>query len=106
MNVMYLPISLGYCPYYRRYMAPLGHRAEKTERGSFTISRDDGGDINSSEFVSYPEYFNKWKRDYPDLKVSRPMEDICNLCYTFCIATSSSQIIQWATTNWRKPMMT
>jgi hypothetical protein len=24
-----------------------------------------------------------WKRDYPDLKVSRPVEDICNLCYTF-----------------------
>ncbi len=24
-----------------------------------------------------------WKRDYPDFKVSWPVEDICNLCYTF-----------------------
>ncbi len=32
-------------------------------------------------------YFNKWKRDYPKLKVSRPVEDICNLCYTFAHRT-------------------
>ena len=37
--------------------------------------------------MSYPTYFNKWKRDYPNLKVSRPVEDICNLCYTFAHRT-------------------
>ena len=68
-NVTYLPISLGYRPCYRRYLSSLGYRAETTESGSFTISRDDGGAIDTGEFVSYTTYYNVWKRDYPDLKV-------------------------------------
>jgi hypothetical protein len=93
-NVTYLPISMGYRQCYRRYMALLGYRAETTNTGAFNISRDDGGDINNGEFVSYTTYYYKWRRDYPNLKVSRPVEDICNLCYTLRIATSSLQITQ------------
>ncbi len=33
--------------------------------------------------MSYTTYYNKGKRDNPNLKVSRPIEDICNLCYSF-----------------------
>jgi hypothetical protein len=36
-----------------------------------------------SEYVTFPTYFNMWKRDYKDLKVSRPVEDICKECYVF-----------------------
>ena len=82
-NVTYLPISLGYRPCYRRYLSSLGYRAETMEMGAFKISRDDGDRIDNGEFVSYTTYFLKWKRDYPNLKVSRPVEDICNICYTF-----------------------
>jgi hypothetical protein len=53
------------------------------ETGAFMISRDDGGDIDNGEFVSYTMYYLKWKRDYPNLKVRRPVEDICNICYMF-----------------------
>ncbi len=49
--------------------------------------KQDGSAINIGEFVLYPTYFNKWKRDYPNLKVSRPVDDICNLCYTFAHRT-------------------
>ena len=28
-------------------------------------------------------YYAKWKWDCPQLKVSRPAEDICQYCYTF-----------------------
>ena len=58
----------------------MGYRAETMETGAFKISRDDGDRIDNGEFVSYATYFLKWKRDYPNLKVSRPVEDICNLC--------------------------
>ena len=64
-------------------MASMGYMAETTIIGTFTISRDDGGEIDPGEFVSYTTYYAKWKRDYPNLKVSRPAADICNLCYTF-----------------------
>ena len=64
-------------------MASLGYMAEMTPMGAFIITSEDGGDIDTGEFVPYPIYSNKWKRDYPNLKVSRPVEDICNLCYMF-----------------------
>jgi hypothetical protein len=83
LNVTYLPISMGYRQCYRRYMASLGYKVETTPTGAFIITWEDGGGIDTGEFVSYTIYFNKWKRDYPNLKVSRPVEDICNLCYTF-----------------------
>ncbi len=53
------------------------------ETGAFKISRDDGGGIDNGEFVSYTRFYLKWKQDYPNLKVSRPVEDICNICYMF-----------------------
>ncbi len=28
-------------------------------------------------------FFRKWKLDYPQLKVSRPVEDICQYCFVF-----------------------
>jgi hypothetical protein len=61
----------------------LGYRADTMETGAFMISRDDGGDIDNGEFVNYTTYYSKWKRDYPNLEVSRPVEDICNICYMF-----------------------
>jgi hypothetical protein len=94
LNVTYLPISMGYHQCYRRFMASLGYRAETTSTGAFNISREDDGDIDYGEFVSYLTCYYKWRQDYPDLKVSRPVEDICNICYTFahCHPRSSLQI--------------
>ena len=40
-------------------------------------------EMDPSEYVTFPTYFNMWKRDYKDLKVSRPVEDICKDCYVF-----------------------
>jgi hypothetical protein len=60
-------------------MASMGYTAETTNIGTFRISRDDGGEIYPGEFVSYTTYYAKWTRDYPNLKASRPVEDICNL---------------------------
>jgi len=56
---------------------------ETKASSSFQIRKEDGSDVDTSEFVSFPTYLSKWKRDYPNLKVSKPVEDICNLCYTY-----------------------
>ena len=68
-------------------MALLGYDVETMATGTLKIKKQDGSEIDSGEFVSYPTYFNKWKRDYPNMKVSRPVEDICNMCYTFAHKT-------------------
>ena len=82
-EVTYLPISMGYRQCYRRYMASLGYTAETDGAGAWSVTRDDGGPIDSGEYVSYTTYYAKWLRDYPNLKVSRPVQDICNHCYVF-----------------------
>ncbi len=83
VDVTYLPISMGYHSCYRQYMELLGYSAETTASGSFQIRKEDGSAVDTSEFVSFPTYLSKWKRDYLNLKVSKPVEDICNVCYTF-----------------------
>ncbi len=83
LDVTYLPISMGYRSCYRRYMSSLGYIVDTTATGGFKIRKEDGSAVDTGEFVSFPTYHTKWKRDYPNLKVSRPVEDICNLCYTF-----------------------
>jgi hypothetical protein len=74
LDVTYLPILMGYCTCYRRYMASLGYDVETTSTRAFRIKKEDGSAIDIGEFVSYPTNFNKWKRDYPNLKVSRLVE--------------------------------
>jgi hypothetical protein len=83
LDVTYLPISMGFRTCYRQYMASLGYIVDTTATGAFNIRMEDGSAVNTGEFDSFPTYYNKWKRDYPNLKVSRPVEGICNLCYTF-----------------------
>ena len=84
IDVTYLPISMGYRVCYKRYMKSLGYDIQMTALGGFVVTaKDDGKEVDPSEYVTFPTYFNMWKRDYKDLKVSRPVEDICKDCYVF-----------------------
>ncbi len=56
---------------------------QTTEMGAFIVTRGDGKEVDSGEYSSFPTYFNLWKRDFPDLKMSRLVEDICKDCYAF-----------------------
>jgi hypothetical protein len=38
---------------------------------------------NESDFVTFPTYYYKWKTNFPKLKVSKPVKDICAYCYAF-----------------------
>ncbi len=42
---------------------------------------EDGNE--GKEFVLLRTYFDFWKRDYPHLKISRLVEDICPYCFAF-----------------------
>ena len=34
-------------------------------------------------YLSFSSYYKKWKGDFPHLKVSRPVKDICQYCFVF-----------------------
>jgi hypothetical protein len=82
-DVTYLLISMGYQSCYKRYMALLGYVVWTTAMGAYIVMGEDGKEVDAGEYCSFPTYFNMWKCDFPDLKVSRPVEDICKDCYAF-----------------------
>jgi hypothetical protein len=83
LDVTYPPISLGYQSCYKRYMALLGYVVLTTAMGAFIVTGEDGKEVDACEYCSFSTYFNLWKRDFPELKESWLVEDICKDCYTF-----------------------
>ena len=43
----------------------------------------DDHDGEYKDCVTWSFYHNYWKTEYPNLKVNRPSEDICGLCFQF-----------------------
>ncbi len=84
IDVTYLPISMGYRSCYKRYMKALGYNVRTTSTGNNVVTADDEDkEVDPGDYVSFPTYFSLWKRDFNNLKVSRPAEDICKDCYVF-----------------------
>jgi hypothetical protein len=83
IEVTYLPISMGYRPCYKRYMKSLGYDVRTTATGGLVVTAEAGKEADPGEYVSFPTYYSMWKRDFKNLKVSRPAEDICKDCYVF-----------------------
>ena len=95
---IYLPMCLGYRPCYGRYLAGLGFKYEPNSDGTYTTSALEAdieaevvvGD-NTKKFLHFSTFFRIWKRDYPTLKVSKPIQDICEQC--FCFAHRSKFLV-------------
>ncbi len=83
IDVTYLPISMGYRSCYKRYMKALGYDVRTTSTGGIVVQAKEGKEADPGEYVSFPTYYNMWKQDFKNLKVSRPAEDICKDCYVF-----------------------
>ncbi len=84
IDVTCLPISMGYRSCYKRYMMALGYDVRTTAMGGFVVTADvKGKEVDPGAYVTFPAYLNLWKRDFKNLKVSRPAEDICKDCYVF-----------------------
>ena len=83
-EAIFLPRYMGYRNCYKRYMASLGYNVRTTGSGVTIVEpREDGEPEDPSEYVSFPSYFYKWKEHFPQLRVSKAMEDICQYCYAF-----------------------
>jgi hypothetical protein len=65
-------------------MKALGYNVRTTAMGGFVVTaEDEGKEVDPGAYVTFPTYLNLWKRDFKNLKVSRPAEDICKDCYVF-----------------------
>jgi hypothetical protein len=51
--------------------------------GAFIVTGEDGKEVDAGEYCFFPTYFNLWKHDFLDLKVSWLVEDIYKGCYAF-----------------------
>ena len=84
VDMVYLPISMGYRNCYKRYMHSLGYKIRcKPDEAKYIVDGIIDGKPSDHGYVSFSAYYNKWKREYHRLKVSRPAEDICNHCFVF-----------------------
>ncbi len=61
----------------------LGYKVTCTPNGLIMIEGEGGKAVNIDEFISFVSYFSKSKKDSPQLKVSRPADNICAYCFTF-----------------------
>ena len=82
-DAIYLPRYMTIRSCYKRYMNMLGYNAWTTGSGVTIIERADGNDIDTDDFIGFPTYFYTWKSTFLKLKVSKPVEDICQYCYAF-----------------------
>jgi len=83
VDMAYLPTSFGFRPCYRRYMENAGYSVTCRPNGGVVVEGINGKEINCKEFVGFTTYCRYWKKNYPQLKVSRPAEDICQYCFVF-----------------------
>jgi hypothetical protein len=91
LDMTYLPILLGYWSCYKRYMATLGYVVQMTAMGAFILMVEDSKVVDAGEYCSFPTYFNLWKCDFPNLKVSTSVRIAMHLQ----TATGILQITQW-----------
>ena len=78
-KAVYLPFSMGIRPCYYRYLFELGWSVKVQQDGTFMKTAVEG--VEGKEHVALSTYYGIWQRDYDYLKVKRPVEDICALCY-------------------------
>ncbi len=79
-DMVYLPILMGYRNCYKGYKDGLGYRVQSNAKGDINVK--EVGD-KGKEFVLLQTFFDFWKREYPHLKISRPVEDFCPYCFAF-----------------------
>jgi hypothetical protein len=77
----YLPPSWSRLKLYQRYAATRGWDATTNNVGAVDLSpRPDEPQLH---LCSWPSFFYYWKTNYPKLRVRKPIEDICSMCYIF-----------------------
>ena len=60
VDMIYLPILMGYWMCYKRYMFVLGCDVRSKQNGAMIVERIEGRPINPGEFVSFKTYYSMW----------------------------------------------
>ena len=79
---IYLPPSKGYRNQYHRCRADQGYNTTPKANASLTISYVVD-EVYTQTKISLWAYYFFWNRHYPDLRVSKQREDICNYYFRF-----------------------
>ena len=80
-KTIYLPQEMSIRNCYGRYLDGRGFDIEWFNNGDFNVTW-----MGEGEQPNYPDlttFFNIWRRDFGHIKVSRSIEDICELCFKF-----------------------
>lgn len=83
VDMVYLPNSFGFCPCYKHYMESLGYAVTCCQNGGVIVEGIGGKTVDANEFVGFTTYCQHWKKNYLQLKVSHPVEDICQYYFVF-----------------------
>ena len=60
----------------------LGYKITTEGNGNYSVKHVAEGD-EKKPYVSLATFYQCGQKDYPNLKVGRPTEDICEQCYIF-----------------------
>jgi hypothetical protein len=75
----YLPTTFSKRQCYYNYCASRGVMVTANNKGTLSVERQPA----ALPIPSWTSYRSFWNKEYPDLRVSRPTEDICSYCYQF-----------------------
>jgi hypothetical protein len=90
IDELYLPTYMSLRGCYGDYLSRLGYEIKWFNDGNYEVERkkdqdedEDGADEPPLPYVSWGCFYRVWRRDFGHIKVSKPSEDICNLCVAF-----------------------
>ena len=90
IDEVYLPTYMSLRGCYRDYLSCLGYTVTWFNDGNYEVERntdqdedEDRDDEPPLPYVSLSCFYRVWQRDFGHIKVSKPSEDICNLCVAF-----------------------
>jgi hypothetical protein len=77
-KTIYLPQEMSIRNSYGRYLDGRGFDIEWFNNGAYNVTW-----MGEGEHPDLTTFFNIWRRDFGHIKVSRSIEDICELCFKF-----------------------
>jgi hypothetical protein len=89
IDQLYIPTHMSLRGCYSSYLSRLGYSVTFYNDGNYTVGdwaspdEDVGNKANPPQYVSLSCFYSVWQRDYGHIRVSKPSEDICNLCVAF-----------------------
>ena len=86
---LFLPTHMSLRGCYASYLQRLGYNITYYNDGNYSVgewkspNEDNDADAVAPPYVSLNCFYSVWQRDFGHIKVSKPSEDICNLCVAF-----------------------